>query len=112
MYKLPQRHDGEKGTFMNDIKYLYTEMRNINETNRGYICMMLNRETGEAWNDYFADSTSYKIYSDSSIVKIPVDEIIIRASIRILKDTEIAEAIEKWINKEVVAWSIENSSNA
>lgn len=63
--------------------------------------MMLNKETGETWNDFYTNENSYKIYDDPDIIEIPVTDIIAGASDHILNNAEIAEAIEGWILKKI-----------
>lgn len=90
---------------MDDIKYLYEEKVSITRCNRGFITMVLNRETGEVWNDYFVDQNSYKIYADESIVTIPVNDIVDGLLDRIPTQGEIVAAIEKWVSEQVELWN-------
>lgn len=48
--------------------------------------MMLNKETGETWNDFYTNENSYKIYDDPDIIEIPVTDIIAGASNHILNN--------------------------
>lgn len=90
------------------IEELYKESEEMRINNRGCIRMMLNRETGEVWNDFFVDSNNYKVYEDESIVAIPVNSIIDDASDHILTHSEIAEEIVKWIGNELEAWKFKS----
>lgn len=63
--------------------------------------MMLNKETGETWDDFYTNENSYKIYDDPDTIEIPVTDIIAGASDHILNNAEIAEAIEGWILKKI-----------
>lgn len=86
---------------MENIKELYSECESVKKNNVGMVRMMLNKETGETWNDFYTNENSYKIYDDPDIIEIPVTDIIAGASNHILNNAEIAEAIKKWILKKI-----------
>lgn len=90
---------------MDDIKYLYQEMLSIARCNRGFITMMLDRNTGDVWNDFFVDQNSFKIYASESIVAIPIDDITYNLCDHISTQDEIVQAIQKWVFDQVGSWN-------
>lgn len=83
---------------MDKIKELYKERKEILQKNQGFVRMMVNKDTGEVWNDFFVDESSYKRYADENIIEIPVFELIMQKSDHILSDEEIVKEIERWIS--------------
>lgn len=64
---------------------------------RGAAAIMLHTGNGDVWTNCFIDQNSYKAYDDSSIVRVPLQDLIWKAtSDHPLSQREIVEALFRW----------------
>lgn len=86
---------------LNKIADMRDQMDSWDKATHGYAVMMLDRSDGDMWADYFSEANSFKDYHSSSIITVPITDIMNKATEdHPLTKKEINDAIFEWCVRE------------